>query len=290
MAEELEPGLLRVVAPNPSPMTAAGTNSYVVGTDVVAVIDPGPDDPAHGAALEAAVAGRETAAVLVTHAHLDHSAGARRMADALSAPVLGFGPPETGRSPVMQRLAADGLGGGGEGVHAGFRPDRLLLDGDVLQVGDERLGVLWTPGHFAGHLCFAWRGAVFTGDHVMAWASCLISPPDGDLRQYIRSCERLAARADRVYYPGHGPAVTDPAGRLHWLIAHRREREAQVLAALSEVPAAIPALTRRIYADVPPALHWAAARNLLAHLVDLYERGLVAADPALSDAATFRLA
>ena len=289
MVEELDPDIARIVAPNPSPMTHRGTNTYLVGRDDLAVIDPGPDDDAHLAAIARAVEGRPVTAILVTHAHLDHSAGVRRLSAALKAPVCGFGRPEAGRSAVMTRLAAEGLTGGGEGVDAGFRPDRLLRDGDLLAVGRKQLQVLWTPGHFAGHLCFAWEDVLFTGDHVMGWASSLISPPDGDLTRFMHSCERLSARDDRIFYPGHGDPVPDPPARLAWLVEHRRAREAQILATLGTAPAGIAELTRRVYADVPAELRAAAERNTFAQLVDLHLRGTVVAAPRLGFAARFRL-
>ncbi len=290
MDDLLEPGVLRVRAPNPSPMTERGTNTYLVGEDALAVIDPGPDDAGHRARLIEATRGRPVAAVIVTHAHLDHSAGARALADAVRAPLLAFGPPDAGRSDVMQRLVAEGLAGGGEGVDTDFRPDRAIGDGDSLELCGERLEVLWTPGHFAGHICIAHRGALFTGDHVMDWASSIVSPPDGDLSQFMASCEALLQRRDRRFFPGHGAPVDDPRGRLEWLLAHRREREREILRHLAHGAATVEALSRSIYVDIPPPLHFAARRNVFAHLIDLQARSVVIAVPRLDLAATFRLA
>jgi hydroxyacylglutathione hydrolase len=286
---ELEPGLRLILAPNPSPMTHWGTNTYLVGHGPVAVVDPGPDDPVHLAALRNALAGAPVAAILVTHAHRDHSPLAPRLAVETGAPVLAFGPPEAGRSTLMAALAAEGDLGGGEGVDTGFRPDATLADGDRVDVGDLVLHVLHTPGHFAGHLAFALGDAVLTGDHVMDWASTLVSPPDGDVARFLETSARLRARADRIFYPGHGAPVRDPAGRLDWLMAHRRAREAAILGALADGPALLPEITSRVYRDVPPAMLPAAARNVLAHLVDLTAWGVVKADPALSSSARFRL-
>lgn len=286
-AVELEAGLRRVLAPNPSPMTHWGTNTYLVGQRDVAVIDPGPDDPAHLAALMAALSGARLRAILVTHAHRDHSPLARRLAEITGAPVLAFGSPEAGRSEVMARLAAQGLAGGGEGVDTGFSPDAMLSEGDVVEDGDARLEVLHTPGHFAGHLAFALGDRLFTGDHVMGWASTFVSPPDGDLAAFMATCRRLRARADRCFHPGHGAPVTDPAGRLDWLVAHREARAVAIRAALGPEPQGVPAITARVYTDTAPAMLPAAERNVLAHLIDLVEQGEARALPRLGADAGF---
>lgn len=278
-----EPGLRLLVAPNPSPMTQAGTNTWLLGSGEVTVIDPGPDLPAHLAAILGGLdRGERIVRILVSHAHLDHSAAARPLAEATGAPVLAFGPPEAGRSAAMARLAETGLAGGGEGVDRGFRPDATLADGAVLETSAGPLRALHTPGHFSNHLCFAWGGAVFTGDTVMGWATSLVSPPDGDMAAFMASLDRLAGLGARRFYPGHGPAVDDPAARLAELVAHRRAREAQVRAALAEGGGTAAELAARIYTDTPAALQGAAARNVLAHLVDLADRGLARGDGPLS--------
>lgn len=270
--ERLAPGLRVVTAPNPGPMTFTGTRSYVVGEGEVAVIDPGPDDPAHHAALLAAVAGERVSAVLVTHAHRDHSAGAAAFAAAVGAPVLARGTVAAGPSP-------DFAGRGGEGRDAAFRPDTVIVEGDTVTGPGWTLTALETPGHTGDHLAFAWPegGALFSGDHVMGWATTLISPPDGSLSAFRNSLRRLQVRPERVYYPGHGAPVTDPERVVAHILDHRARREAGIVAALGGGPATVPELVRLLYADVDPALHGAAARNVLAHLVDLAERGLVTA-------------
>lgn len=285
------PGPLRqVLAANPSPMTGPGTTTFLLGQGEVAVIDPGPDLPAHQAAILARLAPAERiAAILVTHPHLDHSALAPRLAAATGAPVLGFGPAGSGRSPAMAALAAAGLTGGGEGVDHAFRPDRALTPGEVLHLGGMRLEVLHTPGHMAEHLCFAWGEVLFSGDHVMGWAPSLVSPPDGDMAAYLASLGQLAARRWRVMLPAHGAPVADPAARLDALATHRRRREAQILAALARGPATLTALTAQVYHDADPRLLPAARRNALAHLIDLLARNLVAASPWPSAEARFTL-
>ncbi|MFC2967584.1 MBL fold metallo-hydrolase [Acidimangrovimonas pyrenivorans] len=289
IAEEIAPGLRRLLAPNPSPMTFRGTNTYLLGHGAVAVIDPGPALPAHRDAILAALGpGERVSHILVTHSHLDHSPLARPLAAATGAPVLAYGPSDAGRSDVMARLAAAGDLGGGEGVDTAFRPDALLADGARVAGDGWELEALWTPGHFGNHLCFAWGDAVFTGDLVMGWATSLVSPPDGDLGAFMASLDRLAARGASVLYPGHGAPVTQPAARIAELIAHRRGREAQILAALADGPAATADLTRRIYTEVPAALLPAAERNVFAHLIDLTERNVVSPEGRLSVSAVFR--
>jgi glyoxylase-like metal-dependent hydrolase (beta-lactamase superfamily II) len=273
----LQPDLRVVRADNPSAMTGPGTNTFLVGQGQVCVIDPGPDDDAHLAALLGALAaGEQIAAILVTHSHLDHSALAPKLAARTGAPVLAYGDSMAGRSSVMERLARDGLAGGGEGVDTHFRPDQSVVDLQELQVGEEQLTAFWTPGHMGNHLCFGWRDVLFSGDHVMGWSSSLISPPDGDMGAYMRSLRRLHEIAPRCLYPAHGADIPEPRARVDALIAHRLEREAQILSSLeTDGPQTIPALVARLYHDVPHHLHRAAARNVHAHLVNLWERGVV---------------
>ncbi|MBT8411798.1 MAG: MBL fold metallo-hydrolase, partial [Octadecabacter sp.] len=187
-AVTVEDGLTRVLAPNASPMTYWGTNSYILGHDRVAVIDPGPDDPKHLASLIRAIAGRPVSHILVTHSHLDHSPLARALSQATDAPVLAFGDSNAGRSVAMQELAASGLMGGGEGVDPTFAPDILVADGDTITGDGWALTALHTPGHFGNHLSFLWGDVAFTGDHLMDWATSLVSPPDGDLTDFMASC------------------------------------------------------------------------------------------------------
>ncbi len=271
---------MRILAPNPSPMTAEGTNAYVVGFGDVAVIDPGPDEAGHLAALEAAVAGRPVRAILVTHAHVDHSRGAARLGAALGAPVMAFG--------IVAMRPEPGLGGG-EGMDRAFAPDARLADGDVVAGDGWTLRALHTPGHTADHLCFEWveARAVFTGDTVMGWASTMISPPDGALGAFLASLDRLEALDAAAFHPGHGARVDAPSARCRALRDHRFAREAAILAALPGAPA-IPDLVAALYADVPPALHGAAARNVLAHLLHLRGRGMVEATPAPATDARWR--
>lgn len=287
-AVTLDPGLRRIVAPNPSPMTFRGTNTYLVGHRALAVIDPGPDDPAHLAAiLDAVPAGGRISHIIVTHAHVDHSPLARRLARATGAPVLARGDALAGRSVIMQQLARDGLAGGGEGVDAAFVPDQKLDDLEWIDGDGWRLQVLYTPGHFGNHIALALGDVVLTGDLVMGWASSLVSPPDGDLTDFMTSCRRLQAGGWRRFHPGHGAPIDEPAARLDWLIDHRLSREAQILEALTEAPGHAHALAQRIYVETPSNLMGAATRNVFAHLVDLRSRGLVTCQGQLSEDALF---
>jgi len=290
VAETVAPGVRRVVAPNPSPMTFTGTASYLVGTRDLAVIDPGPDDPAHLAALRAAIGAAPVRAILVTHSHRDHSPAARPLAQATGAPVLAFGPHGAGMNARSRALAGADIGGG-EGADAGFAPDRRLQDGQAAEGADWRLRAIHTPGHLSNHLSFALEGAglLFTGDAAMGWASTLVSPPDGDMADCVASLRRLRAEGAARLLPGHGHPVEDPARLLDWQIAHRQARETQILAALADGPADAAALAARLYAELDPALLPAAARNVLAHLLALTADGRAEAVGPLAAAATFRL-
>ncbi|MBJ3761989.1 MBL fold metallo-hydrolase [Maribius pontilimi] len=271
-ATTLEPGLRVLRAPNPSPMTHTGTNTYLLGDGPVAVIDPGPDSAAHlGAILAAATSG--ISHILVTHAHLDHSPLARALSSRTGAPVLAFGDARAGRA--MSRDDLPDIGGG-EGVDHAFAPDHALSDGDEVAGSGWTLRALWTPGHFGNHLSFAWGDTVFTGDLVMGWASTMVSPPDGDLGQFMASCERLARSDWRRFFPGHGDPIDTPLARLDWLLKHRRGREAEILACLEARSVTPMAITTRIYDDISPALRPAALRNVLAHLIDLEARKVIA--------------
>lgn len=289
VAEELEPGLRRIVAPNPSPMTYRGTNTYLVGTRGLAVIDPGPEDDTHLQAILAAVAPEQKIThIIVTHTHLDHSPLARPLAQRTGAPVLAFGDAHSGRSAVMSALAQEDLVGGGEGIDTGFTADVHIPDGSVIEGDGWVLEAIHTPGHIGNHLCLGWGDACITADHVMGWASSLVSPPDGDLTDFMASCARLQARDWRVFYPGHGAPITDPAARLDWLVGHRQGREAAILSHLARGPATAADLAAAIYTETPPALLGAATRNVLAHLVDLCGKGRAAPVGRLSAKAVFK--
>ena len=267
--EPLEPLVRRVLAPNGSPFTFTGTQTYLVGgPDGVAVIDPGPAEADHLAALERAIGGASVVAILCTHTHRDHSPAAAPLAERTGAPVVGCAP-----------LALDT---GGPRADAPFdrtyAPDKVLADGDRVSGPGWTLTAVATPGHTSNHLCFALEGtgALFTGDHVMGWSTTVVAPPDGDMADYMASLDKLRARGDRVYYPAHGPAVNNPRQLVRGMIGHRRQRERQIVKLLGESPQDIAAMVPRMYKGVNEYLWPAAGLSVLAHLIDLERRGVVA--------------
>lgn len=272
----LSPDVLCLRCNNPSPLTGPGTNTFLVGQKEIAVIDPGPDDLDHLDHILAAVPdGARVTKVLVTHSHLDHSPNARALGDRVDAPVYAYGADGTGRSDVMRDLGERADLGGGEGRDHRFVPDITLVDGQTIEHDGQLLTALHTPGHYGNHMAFEWGRSAFTGDLVMAWATTLVSPPDGDVSDFLASCRKLADAGLETLYAAHGQAINDPNQRLAELISHRTTRETEVLAALRDAPATPSALTERIYAQVPKHLWPAAQRNVLAHLIDLMARDMV---------------
>ncbi|MBJ7377793.1 MBL fold metallo-hydrolase [Sphingobium sp.] len=265
----LSPLVARVLAPNPSPFTYTGTQTYVVGIEAVAVIDPGPADPDHLAALTAAIAGRSVVAILCTHTHRDHSPAARPLSDLTGAPVIGCAPLTLEDDGPRADAAFD----------ADYRPDRVLVDGEQVSGPGWTLEAVATPGHTSNHLCFALleEKALFTGDHVMGWSTSVISPPDGDMSAYMRSMQRLLERDDVIYYPAHGEPIETPQRLVRGMMGHRKQREGQILRFLERNgDSAIPDMVAEMYKGVDPRLYDAAGRSVLAHLIDLDGRGLVA--------------
>ncbi len=273
----LEPLVTRILAPNPSAYTHTGTQTHIVGNRDVAVIDPGPDDPAHLAAIMAVIDGRPVRAIVITHHHRDHSPASRPLAAITGAPIIGAAP-----------LAAAGDAGRADASfdHA-YAPDRVLAEDDTVGGDGWTLTALATPGHTSNHLCFALAEtqALFSGDHVMGWATSVVSPPDGDMGAYMASLERLLERDDRVYYPGHGEAVENPRRLVRGMLGHRRQREGQILRLLREDAQGTGSMVGRMYAGLDPRLVPAAERSVLAHLYDLGRRGLV-----IEEGETWRIA
>ncbi|MCY3877178.1 MAG: MBL fold metallo-hydrolase [Rhodobacteraceae bacterium] len=278
VALKLAPGLRVVTAPNPGPMTFTGTQTYLLGVDRVAIIDPGPDDDAHLEALLNATTYACVTHIIVTHAHVDHSPLARRLSRRLDVPVYGFTEPAPAKGHDRRLDVIPRNMKGGEGIDHGHRVDVGLRDGSVVKGDEWELEALHTPGHLFDHLCLAWRnsGIVFTGDHIMSWATTMVSPPDGDMRSFMDSLERMAKRqGDRTYFPGHGGPVEDPGAMIDWQIRHRLARENQILDSLSERRFTPNELVQQIYTNIDRRLIPAAERNVLAHLIDLSDRGLV---------------
>ncbi len=268
--EQVSPLIRRIIAKNPSPFTFYGTGTYIVGQGEVAVIDPGPLLYEHVQALIAALAGETVTHILVTHTHSDHSPAAGPLAATTKAPTYAFGPHGSGRPDADVRVEEDG--------DRDFHPDRRLRDGDLVAGPGWTLEALHTPGHTSNHLCFALHeeAALFSGDHVMGWSTSVISPPDGDMRAYLRALHRLLKRDEQVFWPTHGPPIREPRRFVEALIAHRRKRDAEILACLGEGMTRIADIVARIYVDVPQYLHPAAGRSVFAHLIHLVEIGEVA--------------
>jgi glyoxylase-like metal-dependent hydrolase (beta-lactamase superfamily II) len=271
-AVEVAPGIRRVTAPNEGPFTFRGTNTYLIGTDRLAVLDPGPDDAGHLEAVSRAIGEAEVVAILVTHTHRDHSPAARLLKAQHPAPILGAGahrpsrPPRTGEELRLDASA--------DHDHV---PDTALGDGAIVPVGEMRLDVVATPGHTANHLAFALkdRNIIFSGDHVMGWSTTIVAPPDGSMADYMASLDRLLARPERVFLPGHGGQIDDGHLYVRALKAHRTMREAAILDGLRRGDRTIPQLVARVYGGIDPRLRGAAALSTLAHLEDFATRGLV---------------
>lgn len=263
--EQLESGIARVLAHNPSAFTYYGTQTYLVGSEKVAVIDPGPDLPEHLDALGEAIGERSVVAIMCTHTHRDHSPAARPLAERTGAPVIGCAP-----------LALESVGPRADASFDGdYAPDRVLGDGETVDVGGVSVTAVATPGHTSNHLCFAFGDALFTGDHVMGWSTTVVFPPDGDMAAYMASLEKLRQRDDRIYYPAHGPAVTNPQQYVRHLAGHRMQREKQILSILREGRQRVPEIVAKAYPALDPRLVTAAGGSVLAHLLDLERRGLV---------------
>ena len=263
--ERLEPGIARVLAHNPSAFTYFGTQTYLIGETEVAVVDPGPDLPEHLDALEGAIGNRPVVAIMCTHTHRDHSPAAGPLAERAKAPIIGCAP-----------LSLETVGPRADAAFDGdYAPNRVLVDGESIEVDGKAITAVATPGHTSNHLCFAYEGALLTGDHVMGWSTTVVVPPDGDMADYMRSVDKLRQRDDRIYYPAHGPAVTNPRQYARHLLGHRMQREKQILRLVGEQARAIPDIVAKAYPGLDPRLTVAAGGSVLAHLVDLERRGLV---------------
>ncbi|MDE2165891.1 MAG: MBL fold metallo-hydrolase [Alphaproteobacteria bacterium] len=286
-AETLSPLIRRVVARNPSPFTFKGTGTYIVGRGKVAIIDPGPALDDHVAAVLGAVAHETVTHILVTHTHLDHSPATAAVKRATGVRSFGFGPHGSGRA---EDRAGIELGVVEEGGDHDFRPDIVMRDGDAVRGPDWTLVAVETPGHTSNHLCFALpeEKVLFTGDHVMGWSTSVIAPPDGDMGAYLRSLDKLLTRDDARYWPTHGPAIDDPKPYVRAFIHHRRERADAILARLKAGDRTIPEIVAQVYAGLDPRLVTAAGRSVLAHLVELIERGAVESDGPPAPRSRFR--
>jgi glyoxylase-like metal-dependent hydrolase (beta-lactamase superfamily II) len=272
-AQQLDPLIARVLAPNPSPYTYTGTQTYVVGPQGgpdCAVIDPGPNDPAHVEAILESVGERTIAAIMCTHTHRDHSPAAAPLAQRTGAPIAGCAPLVL----KSDHPRAD------EAFDETYSPDRVMQDGEAMRGTGWTLTAVATPGHTSNHLCFALEeaGALFTGDHVMGWSTSVVIPPDGDMGDYMASLEKLLARDDRVYHSAHGAAIEKPRQLVRGMIGHRRQRENQILRLMGEEARSVPAFIPDMYKGLDPRLIPAAELSVTAHLIDLERRGMAACE------------
>jgi glyoxylase-like metal-dependent hydrolase (beta-lactamase superfamily II) len=276
VVEQIAPGIRRVIANNPSPFTLYGTGTYILGTGSVAVIDPGPADADHIDALLGGLKGETVSHILVTHTHMDHSPGCRILQQHTDAQTYAYGPHGAGK--LEQGVPVE------EGGDMEFNPDNKVSHGEIIHGGDWSVQCVYTPGHTSNHVCFQLREqrALFTGDHVMGWSTSIISPPDGDMAAYMQSLELLLDRNDEVYWPTHGPSIEDPKTHVRAFIAHRREREAQILKCIDEGVHHIADMVPLMYKDTPEFMYPAAARSVLAAIEYLLGRGKLKSDGGLS--------
>ena len=285
--QEVAPGVRAIVADNPGPFTFKGTISYIVGHGQVAIIDPGPDDVAHVAALLDAVRDETVTHIFVTHTHRDHSPAAAKIKDATGAKVLAQGSHKPARplhTGEIRRLDAS--------VDLDFRPDITLADGEIVNGKGWTLQAVATPGHTANHMAYAFKEAdlLFAGDHVMAWSTTIVAPPDGAMSDYMASLQKLAERSEPLYLSGHGAPVRDAPRYVQYLIRHRQAREASILHRLGKGAADIPTIVRAVYIGLDPRLVGAAALSVLAHLEELVARGAVVTEGPASIGGIYRLA
>lgn len=267
--------VLRLTAPNPSPFTFHGTNTYVVGKDTLAVIDPGPENDAHLSAILDAVAGRPVSHILVSHTHRDHSPLAARLKAATGAITAAEGPHRAARTLRVDEMASMDARGDTD-----FQPDLTLADGQIVEGDGWALTTVLTPGHCANHAAFALEGAgiLFSADHVMAWSTTVVAPPDGAMADYMASLDKLLARDDRIFFPGHGGPVAEPQAFMRGLKAHRKMRERAILERIGQGDRFIADMVKAIYRATDPRLHGAAGMSVLAHIEDLVAKGLVMTD------------
>lgn len=275
VVDHVRPGVRRILCNNPSAFTFTGTNSYIIGEGRVAIIDPGPANEAHAQALLDAVKGETVTHIIVTHTHNDHSPNTGRIKAATGAPVYAEGPHRAARPRFESEKHSPESGNDRD-----FVPDVRVKDGDLIQGDGWALEAVATPGHTANHMAFAWRekNYLFVADHVMGWSTSIVAPPDGSMIDYMASLEKLAARPEDLYFPGHGPEIPDAQRFVRFLIRHRRAREASILHRLAKGEADIPTIVRAIYIGLDPRLVNAAGYSVLAHLEDLVARGVVVTD------------
>ncbi|MFV0281263.1 MAG: MBL fold metallo-hydrolase [Rhodoblastus sp.] len=281
--QQISPLVRRIVEDNPGPFTFTGTCTYIVGRGDVAVIDPGRENEAHTQAIVDALKGERVAYIVVSHTHKDHSPGAALLAERTGAPIVGCAPFSPKEGPESGLDSAHDLA---------YRPARVLSDGERIEGDGYTLETIETPGHASNHLCFALlqERSVFSADHVMAWSTSIVAPPDGNMTDYMNSLDRLRAREDVLFWPGHGGPVADPQRYLRALNAHRRQREAAIVRRLAAGDQTIPDMVARIYDGLDPRLVSAAALSVLAHVEDLVTRGVAVAEGPITVNGRYRRA
>ena len=264
-----------ILAPNPSAMTYRGTNTYIIDNNELAIIDPGPINDEHFNNILKVIDDRPVKFIFLTHSHVDHSPLAKKLSNKLATQTYAFGPSESGLSKIMLFLIANGYKSVGEGIDYNFMPDYSIKDGEQFILGNDKIRVIYTPGHMGNHVCFQYGEILFSGDHVMDWATSMVSPPYGDIAQFMNSCRKLESNNFKLFLPGHGAPVRNPSDRLRFLINHRLERESQILETLEKISLNAEEITKIIYTDIDKLLIPAATRNVFAHLIDLNSRGIL---------------
>ena len=267
--------IICILAPNPSPMTFKGTNTYIIDNGELAIIDPGPLNEEHFSNILDVTAHRTVKYIFLTHSHVDHSPLAKQLSAKLNTPVYGFGTSDTGLSAIMHSLIDSGYDSGSEGIDYEFTPDYLIKNNQRFDLNKKIVTAIHTPGHMGNHICFQYDKILFSGDHVMGWATSMVSPPYGDLTQFMASCRLLQTKDFGLFLPGHGDPIKNPKERLEFLINHRLGRERQIKETIKNAPLTALEITEIVYTDIDNSLIPAATRNVFAHLIDLNERGLV---------------
>ncbi len=288
-ADQVSPLIRRIVCNNPGPFTFTGTGTYVVGTQNVAVIDPGPMDEAHYQALLDELDGKTVSHIIITHTHMDHSPLAARLKQATGARTYAYGPHGSGRARQVEsgdvRLDASG--------DTDFDPDTTVSHGDVIEGRGWTLEAVFTPGHTSNHMAFALKeeNALFSGDHVMAWSTSVIAPPDGNMSDYFASLGTVLERDEEIYWPTHGPPKKNPRDFVRGFLTHRRMREEAILRRIKKGDRTIQKIVSSVYADVDPRLHPAAAMSTFAHIEHLLEQEKIVAEgtPSLTSAYSAKL-
>jgi glyoxylase-like metal-dependent hydrolase (beta-lactamase superfamily II) len=264
-------------------MTFKGTNTYIIGNEELAIIDPGPINEEHLENILGILAGKPVKYIFLTHSHVDHSPLAKQLSAELKTPIYAYGTSDSGLSSTMISLLDSGYESGAEGIDYEFDPDCFIKDNQEFFLNDDIITAIHTPGHMGNHVCYQYGKVLFSGDHVMGWATSMVSPPYGDLTQFMTSCRLLQSMKFDLFLPGHGDPVKNPRERLGFLVNHRRERESQIKEAIKEIALTALEITEIIYTEIDCSLIPAATRNVFAHLIDLHERGLVEFQGVISE-------